>query len=636
MPRRRYMGRLSLGFGTLLLATGIQAQSIPFTPEHWDLTNARVFQHLGRQALTGTALLRDATFENGVIEVDVAMRSGARGYPGVLFRIQSEQEHERIYLRPHRSPLYADAIQYVAAFHGVDSWQLYNGTGFTAQANIPTDRWVHLKIEVLGSQARVFLDSATTPNLIVWYLQHGHSTGGLGLNAGPAAGLPTTFFSNFTWRPTSDLSFSPEPATYAPPGFLREWEISQPVARRMLDFDHIPNAEQLRNTRWTAATATPRGLLDVSRTFGRSGAEPEAVLLRTTVHAGQDKVLKYWLGYSDEVSIFLNGQFVFYGNSAYRLRDLSFLGIVGLFDAVPLSFHRGDNELLVMLGEASGGWGVMLQDAAAVLEAPGFTRLWASDPELLIPESAAYDPARDAIYVSNYDAYHPSGGAGLQYLSKYSADGKIEALQWVTGLNNPTGLAVRGDRLYAVEGRQLAEVDIPTATIVRRYPAPAAGFLNDVAISDDGDVYVSDSRGSAIFKLGADRLDEWLRSPEITAPNGVHVSRGKLIVAANGDRCLKAVDLSTKQVSTIATLPLGLIDGVKTDADGNYLVSYNEGQLLRVTPDGKVTTLLDLSAPGTNIADFDYVPTKNLFVLPTFLDNRLVVYRAANGSVGGS
>ena len=116
----------------------------------------------------------------------------------------------------------------------------------------------------------------------------------------------------------------------------------------------------------------------------------------------------------------------------------------------------------------------------------------------------------------------------------------------------------------------------------------------------------------------------------------MHVARGKLIVAANGDRCLKAVDLSTKQVSTIATLPLGLIDGVKTDADGNYLVSYNEGQLLRVTPDGEVTTLLDLTAPGTNIADFDYVPEKQLFVLPTFLDNRLVVYRAGNGSAGGS
>ena len=112
------------------------------------------------------------------------------------------------------------------------------------------------------------------------------------------------------------------------------------------------------------------------------------------------------------------------------------------------------------------------------------------------------------------------------------------------------------------------------------------------------------------------------------APNGMHVHEGALIVAANGDQCLKAVDLTTKEIRTIATLPHGLLDGVKSDADGNYLVSYNEGRLLRVTPDGAVTTLLDLTAPGTNIADFDYVPEKQLLVLPTFLDNRLVVYRA--------
>jgi sugar lactone lactonase YvrE len=619
--------RYALGIAALMVATGVEAQTIPFTPDRWDLTGARVVEHLGRQALTGTALLRDVAFRNGVIEVDVAMRSGARAYPGILFRIQSEAEHERVYLRPHRAPLYADAVQYVAAFHGVDSWQLYNGSGFTAQAEIPTDRWVHMKIEVAGSEARVFLDSAAVPALVVWELQHGSSEGGLGLNAGPAEGMPAAFFSDFSWRPDDSLDFGPPPASYAPPGFLRKWEVSRPVARRLLDFDHYPDAHALDTTAWTRATATSRGLLDVSRTYGRTGAEPEVVLARTVVRADRDEMRKFWLGYSDEVSVFLDGRFVFYGNSGYRVRDGSFLGIVGLFDAVPLSLHRGDNELLVMLGESSGGWGVMLRDASAVLEAPGFTRRWASDPVLLIPESAVYDPVRNAIYVSNYDGYHPSGGAGRQHLSKFSADGTLEALQWVTGLNNPTGLAVRGDRLYAVEGRQLVEIDIPAAKIVERHAVPGAGFLNDVAIADNGDVYVSDSRGSAIFRLANGQVEQWLRSQAIVAPNGVHVHGGELIVAANGDQSLKAVDLATKAVRVIATLHLGLLDGVKTDRDGNYLVSYNEGILVRVTPGGAVTTLLDLTAPGTNIADFDYVPGKNLLVFPTFLDNRVIAYR---------
>lgn len=618
---------LALAAAPLALAASIEAQTIPFTPDRWDLARARVVEHLGRQALTGTALLRDAAFENGVIEVDVAMRGGARGYPGVLFRVLSDTEHERIYLRPHRSPLYSDAVQYVAAFHGIDSWQLYNGPGYTAQAEIPTDRWVHLKIEVQGTQARVFLDTAAAPTLVVWELQHGRRSGGLGLNAGPAEGAPSAFFSSFSWRPLEGPRAGPPLESYAPPGYLREWEISRPLARRLLDFDRYPNAATLGVTPWTPASAVPRGLLDLSRTIGRSGPEPEAAIARTVIRSDRSEVRKFWLGYSDEVSVFLNGRFVFYGNSAYRLRDPSFLGIVGLFDALPLPLRRGDNELLLLLGESSGGWGVTVRDAAAILEAPGLRRLWATEPVLRIPESAVYDPARDAIYVSNYDGYNFSAGAGRQSLSKLSADGRPVALDWVTGLNNPTGLAVRGDRLYAVEARQLVEVDIPAARILQRYPAQGAASLNDVAIAENGDVYVSDARGSAIFRLADGRFEEWLRSPDIVSPNGIHVHGGRLVVAANGDRALKAVDLATKAVSVIATLHLGFLDGVDTDGAGNYLVSYNEGCILRVTPAGAVTTILDLTAPETNIADFDYVPERNLLVFPTFLDNRVIAYR---------
>jgi len=170
-------------------------------------------------------------------------------------------------------------------------------------------------------------------------------------------------------------------------------------------------------------------------------------------------------------------------------------------------------------------------------------------------------------------------------------------------------------------------IDIPTAQILQRYPAQTAAALNDVAIAENGDVYVSDSRGSAIFRLADGRFEEWLRSPDVIQPNGVLVHDGQLIVATNGDRALKAVDLATKAVRVIATLHRGFLDGVDADGAGNYLVSYNEGVLLRVTPQGEVTTLLDLTAPGTNIADFDYVPERNLLVFPTFLDNRVIAYR---------
>jgi sugar lactone lactonase YvrE len=627
MARLPQGGPLTVGLAAIALATVASAQTIPFTADRWDLANAGVVEHLGRQALTGVARLRDVTFANGVIEVDVAMRGGVRSYPGFHFRLQSEGEAERVYLRPHRSPLYADAVQYAAAFHGMDSWQLYNGPGYSAQAVLPTDRWVHLRLEVAGPQARLFIDSAATPVLTVWELEHGASVGGIALNTGPSDGPPAAFFSNFSWRSDDALAFGPAPAAYAAPGFLREWEVSRPTAQRLVDADRYPEASALNLLPWTRASATSRGLLDISRLTGRSRPEPEVIVARTTVSATRDEVRKFWLGYSDEITVFVNGRPVYSGNSAYRSRDLSFLGIVGLFDAVYVPLRRGENEVLVELAEGSGGWGVTMRDASAVLEAPGLRRAWTSEPVLHIPESAVFDPARNAIYVSNYDGYYPSGGAGRQHISKFSADGRLESLEWIAGLNNPTGLAVSGDRLYAVESRQLVAIDIPSARILQRFPAQTAAALNDVAIADNGDVYVSDSRGSAIFRLADGRFEEWLRSPEVIQPNGVLVRDGQLIVATNGDRSLKAVDLATRAIRVIATLHRGFLDGVDADGAGNYLVSYNEGVLLRVTPRGEVTTLLDLTAPGTNIADFDYVPERNLLVFPTFLDNRVIAYR---------
>jgi len=153
-------GRVGFSCG-LLLVLGLalpavtSAVKVPFTSGVWVLRNAGISPYLGRSALAGTAYLKDLAIENGVVEVDIAA-TGARSYPGVLFRMQSEDENERVYLRPHRAGLYADALQYTPTFHGIAGWQLYSGEGCTALISLPTDTWVHLKIEFAGTQARVF------------------------------------------------------------------------------------------------------------------------------------------------------------------------------------------------------------------------------------------------------------------------------------------------------------------------------------------------------------------------------------------------------------------------------------------------------------------------------------------------
>jgi hypothetical protein len=70
------------------------------------------------------------------------------------------------------------------------------------------------------------------------------------------------------------------------------------------------------------------------------------------------QVKKLFIGYSDDVSVFLNGQILFRGRSAQNFRDPAFLGIVNPEDdAVYLPLKKGSNELMLAVSELGGGWG---------------------------------------------------------------------------------------------------------------------------------------------------------------------------------------------------------------------------------------------------------------------------------------
>jgi sugar lactone lactonase YvrE len=595
---------------------------IEFDSGRWEVSAGKIVEFLGRKAFMGTATLKDVVFENGVIEFDVAASTDrARSYPGVVFRSGPDRRWERFYIRPHRSALYGDVLQYVAAFNGVDSWQFYNGPGATAPAVIPVNQWLHVKLEVSGVQARVYLGDAPQPALVIPRLKHGLSKGAIGV-MGPADG--TAYFSNLICRADDGLAFNPPPPVDEVPGIVRDWRISKPVPADRVDLDSPIEAQSLGDPAWRDLTCEPSGLVDIARLYGRS-AGPDLVFARTVIESEREEVRKYDFGYSDVATVFLNGRPVFSGNSQYQGRDSSFLGVVGWFDAVFLPLKKGRNELTVAVAEVSGGWGFMIRDARAVFAVPGLNKAWETDKVLSTPESAAYDPARDCLYVSNYDPYAPSGAEGRQAVSRLSMDGKIETLRWVDGLANPTGLAVVKDRLFVVERRAIAEIDIAQAKIVARTPIPEAGLPNDIAAAPEGSLFVSDSRRDAIYKWSAGRVEEWVRDPRLGRPNGVCVDGSRLLVGTNVDGCLKSVDLQTKEIKTIACLGAGIIDGIEPAGNGLYLVSHNEGRLFRVSERGGVAKLLDLTVVGTNVADFAFAGGR-LFI-PTFAGNRVLAYR---------
>ena len=628
---------LPLALFVLSLPGPAQDDPVPFDEELWDLRAGEVVEHLGRPSLRGTAMLRDAVFTDGVIEVDVAV-TGARSYPGIVFRARADNTFEECYLRPHRAGLYPDALQYCPAFHGQTPWQLYHGPGYTAEAALPVDRWVPLRLEIRGAQARVFLDDAFLPALEIPRLVHGAGSGALGL-VSPRDG--SAYFSNFRFHPDDALEF-PDPPEVSPApdgattGWLTDWEIAGPFPASAVDVNLYPSFFALFGATWRDVEVDAPGLLNLSRHVARTGPGKETVFARTVVHSDDRRRVKLSLGYSDEVTVFHNSVPVFRGNSAYHSRDPSFVGVVGLHDHCYLELAKGRNELFVTVSETFGGHAFTgrldVEAAAPAVDHGRAELLWETPADFVTPESVQYDAARDVLYVTSFDQGFATRPSPSGFVSQLSLAGDVIERNWLTGLVGPCGMALDGDTLWIAERGNLVEADIPSGTIRTRHPIPRSVFLNDVACDGKGRVYVSDAHPTApgnrvaVWRLAGGIVEPWIEDADFSRTNGLFVHGTELLVGCSGDCTLRAVDLETRRVRLVATLGGGIVDGVRVDGDGRYLVSLWHGPTFRITPAGEPTEILNPGPDGRNVADFEFVDAERMLVVPTFTANRVRAY----------
>ena len=160
-----------------------------------------------------------------------------------------------------------------------------------------------------------------------------------------------------------------------------------------------------------------------------------------------------------------------------------------------------------------------------------------------------------------------------------------------------------------------------------KYAVAGAQFLNDVAASPDGNVYVSDTTGNAVFVLrpGAKALAALVRGPQLDGPNGLLARDGKLLMvswgkitnAATFETSTKGgihrIDLKTRAVTTLTKEPLGNLDGI--EAFGNHLLvtDWSAGKLLLVDDSGAVILVKD---GFRNPADLGLDPVRHIVAIP--------------------
>lgn len=362
--------------------------AVPPDSAHWTLEGgASVADYLGRRCLMldgGAATVKDFELRDGVIDMDV-VTPAARGFFGLQFRIDS-LDAEFVYLRQHKSGL-SDALQYTPVLNTGLNWQLYSGPGFTGAANIPRDTWFHLRLEVAGAQARLYLRDMEKPALFMPDLKSGVRQGEVAL----ADLIGATCVANFEVRSTPDAPWERH-LPPMPPGTLVRWSLSPSYDAAQRDPERPLSSTERAAIAWQDVEAEPPGLVPIYRyreaphprvsfqTDFATRLDPQPgmklVYARTVITSDRSQTRKLYLGYSDEVSVFLNGRILYRGRSAQSFRDPGFLGIVSPEnDAVYLPLGKGSNELLLALGELGGGWGFV-----ARLGDPGAESASASSP----------------------------------------------------------------------------------------------------------------------------------------------------------------------------------------------------------------------------------------------------------------
>jgi len=268
---------------------------------------------------------------------------------------------------------------------------------------------------------------------------------------------------------------------------------------------------------------------------------------------------------------------------------------------------------------------------------PTLTKAWELDG-FNNPESIVFDSKNEVFYVSNRGAGGPTAKDENGFIAKVEADGKMQTLEWITGLNAPKGTALKGNTLYVADIDEVVEIDIINGVITNKYTATDAEILNDVTIDSKGDIYISDTRKSAIYKLSNGSLELWIEDMALEQPNGLYAEKDQLIVASWGivtdpatwgtdvPGHVKTVSLADKKIQPLGNTNLiGNMDGIERDEKGNYFVSnWRSGEIFYLRPNGEVKTLTKLDRGA---ADLVFTKEKKLLVVPVAFENKIVAYK---------
>ena len=244
---------------------------------------------------------------------------------------------------------------------------------------------------------------------------------------------------------------------------------------------------------------------------------------------------------------------------------------------------------LLLLGIALALVAAKASDRSTTYTIPG---------DSVFPEGIGFD-GRKSFYVS-------STGDGTIF--KGTA-GKRRALQpflpgGQDGRTTAAGVKATRSRIHVAGGAtgNIWIYDARTRALVRRYETGAGGFLNDLAVTRDGDVYVTDSMRPILWRIDGDsgELEQFLALGPDEGYQGtgfkwngiVATPNGRTLIAVHSGRGeLYRVDVGQKSVSKVDTGGADLTngDGLVLNGDKLYVVRNQNERIVEMRLNGGLT-----------------------------------------------
>lgn len=241
------------------------------------------------------------------------------------------------------------------------------------------------------------------------------------------------------------------------------------------------------------------------------------------------------------------------------------------------------------------------------------------------------------IYVSNMGGVQdPSAKDGDGYISKLSRkDGKLIEEKFITGLNSPKGMYIKGCMLF------VADVDKVTAFKLKTkkkhweadFSSLGVTYLNDITCAGPFSAFVSATDKNTIYKVCANKKIKALKvKGELPGVNGVHRKCGKLYVAnyGRGEQPIGSygkINLCNKKYKALQTM--GVYDGISTVC-GKILVSdwvsttNGGGKLVLYKPCKKMYRDIDLGRTINGPSDIYVDKCKKRIWIPAMRENKVL------------